>query len=478
MEYKFLRRWVSEAEAGNFQFKSFLKFRDQYIIKFKKTHLFLQINLASENSFCFFSEKKLLPFEERNELNKFNLHLASSRLKNIEISDNDRIVTFTFSKIDIYNQITDYSLIIEIVPRYQNIILVNRNEIVECLKKVSFAENRHRQILPGSQYQAPSTNFTVKPEDIQFPLRPESSKKITESAEEGFTFINLLFESLYYEYIFAAVNQKEKSGAVKKLQNLITKKNKKISKLEKELQETDKEEDFKQTAELLKANFAQLKSGMDSIKLQDYYTDGFPEIEIKLDESKHPKQNVEFYFKKYRKARDGKVKIVEQIEKTYEEIDELEKLIFDIEEAELYVSEEKQKNVKQKKIPHLKRLKISEDWEILVGRTSAENDKLTTKIAKPTDWWFHTRIFRGTHIILRNFHKKDLPETLKIICCRLAAYYSKAKTSSNVPVDFTQIRYVRKPRGSAPGFVTYKNQHTIYVDPLDFREAARLINGL
>ena len=477
MEYKFLHRWVKEAGQKNLQFKSFLKFRDQYIITFKKTHLYLQINLASENSFCFFSEKKYLPFEERNELNKFNLHLASSRLTNIEISKNDRILSVTFSKIDIYNQITDYKLILEIVPRYQNIILTKQGEIVDCLKKVSFAENRHRQILPGSEYESPSTDFVAKKEDVKFPLKIVSAKKINEATGDGFDSVNLLFESLYYNFIFASVNNIEKNKAAKKLQSGISKKQKKIQKLETELQDAGKEENFKQTAELLKANFASLMSGMESVKLKDYYAEGFPEIEIKLDVTKHPKQNVEFYFKKYRKARDGKVKIAEQIRKTHDEIDELEKQVFELEETDLYLPGEKQKLAKHKKTEHRKRLKINEDWEILVGRTSKENDLLTTKIAKSNDWWFHTRVFRGTHIILRNFNKKDLPDNIKLICCRLAAYYSKAKTSSNVPVDFTQIKYVRKPRGSAPGFVTYKNQNTIYVDPVDFRDAAKKLKG-
>jgi predicted ribosome quality control (RQC) complex YloA/Tae2 family protein len=338
---------------------------------------------------------------------------------------------------------------------------------------VSFAENRHRQILPGCNYEPPETAFVPVKETVIYPLKIESLKEISENNKDAFNSMNPLFESIYYDYIFARNNETEKQKAIKKIQSQISKKQKKINKLEIELQNASKEDSFKQIAELLKANFSKLKSGMESIILQDYYADGFPEIEIALDKTKHPKQNVEFYFKKFRKARDGKVRIAEQLAKTHDEIDELEKKIFEIEETGIYLATEDRKNAKHKKVQHLKRLKINDDWEILVGRTSKENDQLTTKIAKPQDWWFHTRIFRGTHIILRNFNKKDLPDNLKMICCRLAAYYSKAKTSSNVPVDFTQIKYVRKPRGSAPGFVTYKNQNTIYVDPIDFREAGK-----
>ncbi len=123
-------------------------------------------------------------------------------------------------------------------------------------------------------------------------------------------------------------------------------------------------------------------------------------------------------------------------------------------------------------------MKVDENWEIIIGRTSRENDLLTTRFAKPHDWWFHTRIFRGTHIILRNLDKKELPENLKIICSRLAAYFSKAKKSSNVPVDYTQIRFVRKPKGSPTGYVVYTNQKTLFVDPLSMREASVIIRSL
>ena len=137
-----------------------------------------------------------------------------------------------------------------------------------------------------------------------------------------------------------------------------------------------------------------------------------------------------------------------------------------------------QKKKKFKAQSGYKKLIIDENWKIYIGRTSKENDQLTTRIAKPHDWWFHTRIFRGTHVILRNLNKKELPDNLKHLCCRLAAYYSKAKKSSNVPVDYTQIRYVRKPHGSAVGYVTYTNQKTLFVDPISMRDAAKVINRL
>ncbi|MFC1887820.1 NFACT RNA binding domain-containing protein, partial [Candidatus Cloacimonadota bacterium] len=198
--------------------------------------------------------------------------------------------------------------------------------------------------------------------------------------------------------------------------------------------------------------------------------------------------NLDRLYKKYRKARDGKKKIQEQIGITFEEIETLEKFqkklrSFSIETLEkrignlngedIYFSDVKEVRHSDETRSAYRSLKINDNWEILVGRTSKENDLLTTKTANPYDWWFHTRIFKGTHVVLRNYGKKgELPEELLNLSCRIAAYFSKAKKSANVPVDYTQIRYVRKPRKSPPGFVVYTNQKTLYVDPLSLRDAA------
>ncbi|MDP8200877.1 MAG: NFACT RNA binding domain-containing protein, partial [Candidatus Tenebribacter burtonii] len=255
----------------------------------------------------------------------------------------------------------------------------------------------------------------------------------------------------------------------------IKKKLRKIEKQKKEFVVASKEEKWKQQAELLKANFVSLKKGMKVIVLQNYYKEEFPEIEIILNPEKDAKQNIEHYFKKYRKARDGKVKIKKQIEIAQKEIEVLEKEIFELEETDIFFSKQEKSKKKKPQKAGYKKITINENWEIYIGRTSKENDILTTRFAKPHDWWFHTRIFHGAHIILRNYNKMELPNKLKLLCSQLAAYYSKAKKSTNVPVDYTQIRYVRKPRGSVPGYVIYTNQKTLFIDPLSIREVAEIL---
>lgn len=481
MQYRFLAKWSKENSKQNLIFHVLERFEDQYIIRFRKQKIVLQINLFSVDGFCFFTEKKLLPLKEKKELSNFNDHLRNAKLNAISVSKKDRIILLDFSIIDIYNHKISYRLVLELIPRYLNIILLKGKIILDCIKKISYAENRHRQLLPGVEYISPPSGYEIQTCEVEYPVTVTSKLEIEETNDKapGFSKMNAAFEKLYYNGIFKKRNDQLRRQKIAVISKKIKQKQRKIEKLRKELGNAKKEEKWKQYAELLKANFDKIKSGMEIIKLQNYYEEGFPEIEIKLDKTKHPKQNVEFYFKKYRKARDGKIKIAEQIDKTNNEVELLEKEIFEIEEIEfILVDEKQQKKKKFKAQSGYKKLTIDKNWEIYIGRTSKENDQLTTRFAKPHDWWFHTRIFRGTHVILRNLNKKELSDNLKLLCCRLAAYYSKAKKSSNVPVDYTQVRYVRKPHGSAVGYVTYINQKTLYVDPISMRNAVKFISRL
>lgn len=481
MQYKYLAEWLKESKEQNLVFKSIRKFEDQYSIEFSKRKDELHINLSSQDCFCFFAQKKIIPFEQRNELDIMNTHLTKAHLIELDISETDRIIYLNFSKIDIYNNKQNYKLILELIPRYQNIILLKvedgNEQIIDCTKKVSFAENRQRQILPGLDYTPPQTDFKIEKEKIHFPISIDSIKKFRESSKElpNYESMNLLFEELYFNWIFKARNERIKNDKIKRINKEVKKKNKKIEKQKKELITANKEEKWKQQAELLKANFTSIKKGMQTIVLQNYYEDEFPEIEITLNPEKDAKQNIEHYFKKYRKARDGKTEIKKQIMIAQNEIEILKKEIFEFEETDVFFSKQEKSRKRKTQKAGYKKIAIDENWEIYIGRTSKENDMLTTRFAKPHDWWFHTRVFRGTHVILRNFNNKELPNKLKLLCSQLAAYYSKAKKSINVPVDHTQIRYVRKPRGSAPGYVIYKEQKTLFVDPLSIRAVAEIL---
>ena len=124
MQYKYLAEWIKENREQNLVFKSISKFEDQYSIEFSKRKEKFQINLSSQECFCFFTQNITIPFEQRNELDIMNTHLTKARLIELSISETDRIIYLNFSKIDIYNNKQNYRLILELIPRYQNIILL------------------------------------------------------------------------------------------------------------------------------------------------------------------------------------------------------------------------------------------------------------------------------------------------------------------------------------------------------------------
>jgi len=482
MKYKFLSAWTKQNERQNLYFFSLRKTSDQYAIFFKKSDRFLQINLASEDSFCFFSEYEQLSFLEHKNLSLFKRYLANANLREISISQSDRIIFLHFEKTDIYNQKEKLLLILEFIPHYLNLILTKKNEtgkdiVLEALKKISFAENRHRQVLPGLEYSPPLSNYQNEHAAVSLPIHLSPDGKFIENSSESPSFdsLNELFENLYYEHILRRREQKIKEKKIRELEKQIAKKENKSEKLQRELNEAKAEKKWRQFAELLKGNFSEIKSGMKSVSVKNYFEEGFPILEIPLFPDKTARQNVEFYFKKFKKAKKGKQIISKQIEITLAEISQLKKRLEQISQTEIFTEKIAENQNKRQKKEHFKTLRINDNWQIYVGRTAKENDLLTTKFAKPHDWWFHTRIYHGTHLILRNYKRLELPEKLKILCCRIAAYFSKAGKSSNVPVDYTQVRFVRKPRGSASGLVTYTNQKTLYVDPISWRDAAKII---
>ena len=484
MKYKYLKEWDRINSFANREVKSILKFQDQYILTFFKDSTQLQISLNQGNAFIFTTKERSLPFQAEKSLNLFEHHLKRAVLKSCTISEEDRIVFLELSKVDIYNERSNYTLIIELAAGFENIILTkHQNEkliIVEALRKFSFAENAQRQILPKMEYAQPQTSFSAIKEEITYPINSREGK-IIEGADDGFDEINALFEQLYYKDILTAKQNSIKRILLKAIKRNLKKSTKKLAKQNIELNDAQNEDMWLHNAELLKANIHLFKKGMAEIEVINYYEEEFPNLVIPLKVDKNINENINFYFKKYKKSKVGKEIIATQIKKSSLEIEEYQREYdsINVEDDYLQLLELSKSNKSAKRHNDdkilFRRLRVDDNWDIFIGKSSKENDMLTCRVAKSKDWWFHTRIFQGTHVVLRNYRNKQLPDKLRILCSQLAAYYSKAKKSENVPVDYTQIRYVRKPRGSAPGYVTYTNQKTIYVNPIDYRAAMKIL---
>ncbi|KWU66149.1 hypothetical protein AWW70_00910 [Bacillus mycoides] len=478
-------------------------------------------------------------------------HLEGGFIEKIEQIDLERIIQITVRS---RNEIGDESvktLVIEIMGRHSNIILVDTktNVILDSLKHVSLAVNRHRTVYAGAEYVAPPAQHKVNPllieteDDFIKPLdflsgnmdkqlvgafmgiSPLFAKEVVKKAgmanEKALSkaFFSLQKPLLTHQYVpamitangkeffylfplshlqgnektFSSVSElldrfffgKAERDRVKQqahdlerfMQNEKTKNEKKLIKLEKTLQDAGKADKYQLFGELLTANMYALKKGDKEIEVVNYYDENGGTVKITLNPLKTPSENAQRYFQKYQKAKNSVAIVEEQIVKTNEEILYFDSLLQqmevasskDIEEIreelteEGYVRNRKKKNTKKKPTkPVLDKYLASDGTEIFVGKNNKQNDYLTTKFSRRDEIWLHTKDIPGSHVVIRSLEPTE--ETLQE-AAKIAAYYSKAKDSSSVPVDFTKVRHVKKPSGAKLGFVTYDNQQTLYVTP-------------
>ncbi|WP_077736864.1 Rqc2 family fibronectin-binding protein [Bacillus sonorensis] len=252
----------------------------------------------------------------------------------------------------------------------------------------------------------------------------------------------------------------------------------KIKKLEKTLEQSKHAKDFQLYGELLTANLYQLKKGDQSATVINYYDEDGGEVTIPLDPNKTPSENAQSYFTKYQKAKNSVDVVKEQIRLAEEEIAYFDQLIQqltsaspkDLNEIREELAEGKYLRIKQpkgqkklkKQAPTLETYESTAGETILVGKNNKQNEYLTMRLAARDDIWLHTKDIPGSHVVIRT---SDPDEKTILEAAQIAAYYSKAKNSASVPVDYTKIRYVKKPNGAKPGFVTYDRQQTVFVTP-------------
>ncbi|MFJ5765226.1 NFACT family protein [Lysinibacillus sp. NPDC093210] len=270
---------------------------------------------------------------------------------------------------------------------------------------------------------------------------------------------------------------KQQAGDLERwLQNEIDKLSLKIKKLTKDYERASKLDQFQLFGELLMANIYAFEKGVKEVTVTNYYSESAEEITIPVSERKTPIENAQSYYTKYTKAKNALIMVQEQLEKTKEEITYFEMLAQQVQQASPGDIEEIREELAEQgylKLRHAKKKKkqlkpepehyiSSTGTPISVGKNNKQNDMLTFKIAKRTDVWLHTKDIPGSHVVI---HTNEPDDTTLREAATLAAYFSKARDSSSVPVDYTEIRQVKKPNGAKPGFVIYFEQKTLFIDP-------------
>lgn len=295
--------------------------------------------------------------------------------------------------------------------------------------------------------------------------------------------INFFIDDFYFDKEVKEKFESSKSNTLRSLLEKIRKLSDKLKNIDSKLKECSKMETYKLYGELIISNLYRIPNyNQENITLENYYDNNSP-ISIPLDSTISPSANAKKFFKKYRKLQNTVSIVEKQKESIKLELDYLDSIVYEInnctnldeldaviaEISEDYgISNAKQDDANKKSKKTVANMPTEykiDGYTILVGKNNKQNDNLTCKLAKKNDLWFHTKDIHGSHVVLRLDKNKKATDSIIYKCATIAAYYSKAKLSQNVPVDYTFIKYVRKPNGAKPGMVIYTDNKTLYVNP-------------
>ncbi|HFC9119011.1 TPA: fibronectin-binding protein EfbA [Enterococcus hirae] len=287
--------------------------------------------------------------------------------------------------------------------------------------------------------------------------------------------LSALLDAFYQEKAEKDRAKQQGSELIRKIENELKRNRNKLKKREQTLKDSENAEDYRRDGELLTTFMAQVPRGANEVTLPNYYEEDRP-ITIKLDPALTPNQNAQKYFHRYQKLKNAVKLIGKQIEEAKNEIDYLESVLSQLEiagpmdievikeelTAEGYLKKKSSKKQKRKKPSQPDQYLSTDGTLILVGKNNLQNDQLSLKTAKKTDYWLHAKNIPGSHVIIKSDQPSD--ETITE-AAELAAYFSKYRHSAQVPVDLVQVKHLRKPNGAKPGYVIYENQKTIIVTP-------------
>ena len=253
----------------------------------------------------------------------------------------------------------------------------------------------------------------------------------------------------------------------------------KLAAQEKELAACLDRDHLRICGELITANLYRMERGQSRLTAQNYYDENCADVDIPLDVRLSPQENAARYFKQYAKAKTAEKYLTAQLQRGREELQYLESVLQELAQAESeqdfndirteltdggYIRQRGKKQSGFQRASRPREFRSSAGLRILVGRNNRQNDRLTTKDADKRDIWLHTQKIHGSHVILCTGGAEPDEQSL-MEAASLAAYFSQAQGSTKVPVDYTPVKFVKKPAGAKPGMVVYTTYQTMLADP-------------
>lgn len=303
----------------------------------------------------------------------------------------------------------------------------------------------------------------------------------TAGKNERFDSFSELLDSFYARRDRAESRRRRSRELMKTVKTAYERTVRKLSVQKEELAQTENREEIRRQAELITANMYRIRKGQHELLCENYFEEGYPEIAIPLDPLKTPQQNAAALYKEFTRKKAAKEHLTTLIGEGEKQCDYLAAVLDEIERAENerdladirrelketgYLKKAKTTKADRAKPQAPLRFISSDGLEILVGRSNMQNDELTFKLARRTDLWLHVQKLHGSHVVLRT---DGIEPPLRSIeeAASLAAYYSQGREAGKIPVDITQIRFVKKPAGALPGAVLYTDYSTVFVAPDD-----------
>lgn len=478
-------------------------------------------------------------------------HLVGARIISVRQPDWERMLIIELEGHDEMGFASRKQLITEMIGRSSNVILVDgEGRIIDCMRRMDFAGDAMRRMLPGMIYRLPPKQD--KP--VLMETDSEQRRKMIAGAEEGqsldkwllnsfsglsplvcrelayrcsgsletlpelldafvdsvragdlrpyilwdedkpadFSFMKIghygdalscreeenfssLLDSFYSQRDRAEQQRRRSHQLYKTVRTIRDRLQRKLAGQSEELRRTENRDQVRKMAELVTANIYRIKRGDRVLKCQDYYDPEGGEMEITLDPLKTPQQNAASMFKEYNKLKAARSHLTGLIAQGEEQLDYLNSVLemLSLSESEKDISDirrelvetgyiRQQSGVKTSRIKAQAPLRFVTDdgFEVLAGRSNIQNDQLSTKLCRRADYWFHTQKVHGSHVILRCSDSEPSPLAISQAAA-IAAYYSQGRDGGKIPVDYTMLRFVRKPSGAMPGKVIYTDYKTI-----------------
>jgi predicted ribosome quality control (RQC) complex YloA/Tae2 family protein len=384
--------------------------------------------------------------------------LSNAELRSVNQITGDRVLLFNFDATDEREERVAYTLVAQLTGASANLFLLDSGEfILECARETLGDGQR-----PGEKYEPPP-NRSAEP-GASLAIEGRSLSEILDAEDRTRS------DSDKIRSVVAAARNK--------VQQEISRRKRLANKLEADLANHGEPDKWKKFGDLLLANVGNARRDGGSVLVTDYFDETAPEITIPVDEKDSITDAAEKFFRRYTKARNARAEIARRMKEIGDELealaaqrDELELAIEtdDIERisrvAQIQTQTPKRTEKAREETGGTRSFISSDGFEILVGKKAKDNDFLTFRVAKSLDTWMHAADYPGSHVVIRNPNRKEIPHRTLLEAAQLAAFYSKGKSQPKAAVHYTQKKFVNKPKAAVPGLVSLASFKTILVEP-------------